>query len=208
MYDGAGGGLGKARPFVLDRLNAVEGLRRFDGYRKCVVGPALTVKTREGDNLAVLHAISIARAGDILVIDGGGWTRRALVGDLARAFAISRGVLGFVVDGALRDVDTFRSAEPFACFARGTSLAGPFKDGPGRVNVPVAIGGQVVAPGDIVVADNDGIVTFAASKIDAIAAAAHARLAAEDVIRQEIDAFAGDQPWLKAIMANAGSKIS
>lgn len=192
---------------ALDRLNAIEGLQRYDGHRECVVGPALTVKTREGDNLAVLHAISIARPGDMLVIDGGGWLRRALVGDLARAFAISRGVIGFVVDGALRDVDTFRSTEPFACYARGTSPAGPFKDGPGRVNVPVAIGGQVVAAGDIVIADNDGIVSFAPSMIDTVMAAAHARVVAEGVIRQQI-AHGEKQAWLEAIMENSGTKIS
>lgn len=193
---------------ALGRLDAIHGLTRFDGWRGCMVGRAFTVKTREGDNLALLHAVSVADPGDVLVVDGGGWPDRALVGDLARSFAISRGIVGFIIEGAIRDVSTFEIEEPFGCFARGISHNGPFKDGPGRINVPVAIGGQVVSPGDIIVADDDGVVSFAPQRLDWLVQAVADRAAAENTIRAQITSGERSQPWLDALMAEVGSKIS
>lgn len=192
---------------ALGRLDGVQGMTRYDGWRECMVGPAFTVKTREGDNLALLHALSIARSGDVLVVDGGGWLHRALVGDLARSFAISRGVAGFIIEGAIRDVPAFQTKEPFGCFARGTSHNGPFKNGPGRINVPVAIGGQIINPGDVIVADDDGIVSFAPERLDWVVRATTDRTAAEEAIRTQVLSGEPDQPWLDAIMAAAGSTI-
>lgn len=193
---------------ALGRLDAIHGLTRFDGWQGCMVGRAFTVKTREGDNLALLHALSVADPGDVLVVDGGGWPHRALIGDLARSFAISRGISGFIIEGAIRDVSTFRTEEPFGCFARGISHKGPFKDGPGRINVPVAIGGQVVSPGDIIVADDDGVVSFAPQRLDWLIQAVADRAAAENTIRAQILSGERNQPWLDALMAEVGSKIS
>lgn len=193
---------------ALGRLEAIGGLTRFDGWRGCLVGPAFTVKTREGDNLALLAALSKASPGDVLVVDGGGWLHRALVGDLARTFAISRGVAGFVIEGAIRDVLAFRTDQPFGCFARGVSPNGPFKDGPGRINVPVTIGGQVVNPGDIIVADEDGIVAFSPERLDWLMRATADRRAAEETIRAQITSGGENQPWLEALLSEAGSKIS
>jgi RraA family protein len=193
---------------ALGRLDAVQGLARFDGWRGTLVGPAFTVKTREGDNLALLHALSVANRGDVLVVDGGGALHRALAGDLARSFAISRGIAGFVIEGAIRDVSAFHTEEPFGCFARGTSHRGPFKDGPGRLNVPVAIGGQVVNPGDIIVADNDGIVSFAPDRLPWLLRATGDRAAAEAGIREQISSGEQSQAWLEALRADAGAKIS
>lgn len=193
---------------ALGRLDAIRGLTRFDGWQGSLVGPAFTVKTREGDNLALLHALSVATPGDVLVVDGGGASHRALAGDLARSFAISRGIAGFVIEGAIRDVSAFQTEEPFGCFARGTSHNGPFKDGPGRLNVPVAIGGQVVNPGDIIVADNEGIVSFAPDRFPWLVRATADRAAAEAIIREQISSGEQNQPWLEALRADAGSKIS
>ncbi|MEO6715734.1 MAG: RraA family protein [Novosphingobium sp.] len=193
---------------ALGRLDAIRGLTRFDGWRGSLVGPAFTVKTREGDNLALLHALGVANPGDVLVVDGGGALHRALAGDLARRFAMTRGITGFVIEGAIRDVSAFQTEEPFGCFARGTSHNGPFKDGPGRINVPVAIGGQVVNPGDIIVADNEGIVSFAPHRLSWLVKAAADRTAAEATIRGQISSGEQSQPWLEALMAEAGSKLS
>jgi regulator of RNase E activity RraA len=98
----------------------------------------------------------------VLVIDGGGDVSRALIGEIMKAVAQSRGCVGFVIDGAIRDADAF-AADVSPCFARGAIHAGPYKSGPGEINVPVSVGGMVVAPGDIVVGDADGVVAFPAA---------------------------------------------
>jgi regulator of RNase E activity RraA len=95
----------------------------------------------------------------VIVVDGGGDISRALVGEIMATVAISRGAAGFVIDGAVRDAGTL-AKQDFPCFARAAIHRGPYKNGPGAINVPVSIGGMVVAPGDIVVGDEDGVVAF------------------------------------------------
>ena len=190
-----------------ERLGGVVGLKRYDSGHECVVGRALTVHTRAGDNLAIHVALSRLQPGDIIVVDGAGSLERALVGDLARAYAIHRGAVGFVIEGAIRDVAAFRGPETFACFARGASHRGPFKDGPGRIGVPVSIGGQVISTGDIVVADEDGIVTIEPARINEVLKGAEERLAMEEAIRAEIRSGAPQQAWLEASLAKAQGRI-
>jgi RraA family protein len=156
----------------LDRLPGLVGLRAFH-RGGALLGSALTVRVRAGDNLAIHQALTIARPGEVIVVDGGGDTGRALVGDIMKAIAESRGVAGFVIDGAVRDTAAF-AASDFPCYARAAIHRGPYKTGPGEINVPVSVGGCVVAPGDIVVGDQDGVVSFpaaiAASLIEAVRA--------------------------------------
>jgi RraA family protein len=122
-----------------------------------LAGPALTVWTRPGDNLYIHQALDIAQPGDIIVVNGHGDVSRALIGDLIGIRAKSLGVGGFVIDGAVRDADAMAQLE-LPVFARAVTPAGPYKHGPGRLQQPVAIAGVVVLPGDIVVADADGVV--------------------------------------------------
>jgi regulator of RNase E activity RraA len=145
----------------MERLSAAVGLRPFH-KGGILAGTALTVRTRPGDNLAIHQALDLLRPGYALVVDGGGDVSRALVGEIMKAVAQSRGCVGFVIDGAIRDADAF-AGDAFPCFARGAIHAGPYKSGPGEINVPVSIGGMVVAPGDIVVGDADGVVAFPAA---------------------------------------------
>lgn len=193
---------------ALGRLGGVTGLKRYDSGQYCLVGKALTVQTRAGDNLAVLAALHRARPDEILVVDGAGCLERALVGELARAYAIQRGVTGFVIDGAIRDVAAFRAGQSFACFARGASHRGPFKDGPGRVGVPVSIGGQVVSPGDVVVADEDGLLSFSATRLPEVTKLVEERLAAEEQIRAEILSGKQQQSWIDTLLSRAGERLS
>src|SRR5690606_34591305 len=79
--------------------------------------------------------------------------------EIMAAIAKSRGAVGFVIDGAIRDVDVI-AADTFPVFAKAAIHRGPYKNGPGEINVPVSVGGMVVNPGDIVVGDGDGIVAF------------------------------------------------
>jgi regulator of RNase E activity RraA len=164
-----------------------------------MVGSALTVKTRPGDNLYVYGALHILRAGEVLVVDAGGSVENAIVGELLQLYASARGCAGFVIDGAIRDIAAFESAD-FPCYARGVSHRGPFKTGPGRLNVPVSIGGQVISPGDIVVGDEDGIVSFALSDAEKIVATAQAKARNELAIKAEIATGERDQSWLSPFL--------
>jgi RraA family protein len=120
-----------------------------------LAGPALTVKTRPGDNLMVHKALMLAESGDVIVVDGGGDLSNALVGELMLAYAIQIGVAGIVINGAVRDSAWIR-ANNFPVFAAGVTHRGPYKDGPGEINVPVAIEGMVIEPGDLIIGDDDG----------------------------------------------------
>jgi RraA family protein len=162
----------------LERLAGVVGLRPFHRSGR-MAGMALTVRTRAGDNLAIHHALELVGPGDVIVVDGGGDTTRALVGEIMKDIAEHKGAAGFVIDGAIRDVAAFRAAD-FPCFARGVIHRGPYKTGPGIINVPVSIGGAVISPGDIVVGDEDGVVSFSSSIAETLIAAVRAQVARED----------------------------
>lgn len=150
---------------ALDRMPVLDaGIAHLAGP-SALVGPALTVLTRPGDNLAIYHALARAVAGDVLVVAGRGCTTRALLGDLLAQLLIERGVAGVVIDGAVRDVGGLTELG-LPTFARGACAAGPFKHGPGRVGVPVAVGGVVVQPGDLMVCDRDGVVVVPATELD------------------------------------------
>lgn len=143
---------------VMNRLHGTKALRPYHRSGR-LVGTAVTVKTRPGDNQTLHRAYDRLRPGDVLVVDGGGDLTQALVGEIMMSRARAMGVAGFVIDGAIRDVEAFQRAD-FPCYARGVTHRGPYKSGPGEINVPVAIDGMVVMPGDLVVGDADGVVAF------------------------------------------------
>lgn len=144
---------------MMNRMYCMRGYMK--AYTKGVpmIGTALTVKAPEGDNLLMHMAIEMAQPGDIIVVDAGGSMSRSLCGEMMFNQAIGKGVAGFVVDGCIRDVDALDTL-PFPVYAKGVTPQGPWKNGPGEINVPVACGGQVVFPGDILVGDQDGIVVI------------------------------------------------
>lgn len=142
----------------LNRLHGTRSLRPFHGNGR-LVGTAVTVKTRAGDNLIIHKALAGLRPGDVLVVDGGGDIIQALVGEIMMQKARAAGAAGFVIDGAIRDVGAYVAAG-FPCFARSVTHRGPYKAGPGEINVPVAIDGMVVMPGDLVIGDEDGVLAF------------------------------------------------
>jgi RraA family protein len=152
----------------MNRLHGTRSLRPFHGTAK-LIGTAVTIKTRPGDNYMIHKAYDLLRPGDVLVVDGSGDLNQALVGEIMMTRAKVMGVAGFVIDGAIRDVPAFAAAA-FPCFARGITHRGPYKAGPGEINVPVAIDGMVVMPGDIVVGDEDGVVAFDRADAEALAA--------------------------------------
>jgi RraA family protein len=141
---------------AMERLNVVDsGIRTvWPGAR--IVGRAFTVMTAGGDNKAIHEALEHVGPGDVLVVNGQGATHRALIGELIAGRAAAKGVVGFVIDGAIRDVRDLEEMG-FPVFARAVTPAGPYRNGPGYHQKPVAIGGVVVNPGDLVVADDDGV---------------------------------------------------
>jgi len=141
------------------RLSGSYGLLPYHQV-KPMAGTAVTVHTRAGDNLIIHRSFDFCRPGDVLVIDGGGDLSQALVGEIVFRIAESLGVQGIVLDGAIRDVETIR-AHDFPVYARGVTHRGPTKTHLGEINVPVAVGGMVVMPGDIVVGDANGILAIA-----------------------------------------------
>ena len=168
----------------LNRLSGIVGLQRFHRSSK-LVGTAFTVKARPGDNLLVYKALMLMSPGHVLVVDGAGNADNALVGELIMLYAQQRGCAGFVLDGAIRDTAAFHAAD-FPCYARAVTHRGPYKQGPGAMNVPVTVGGQVVQPGDLIVGDEDGLVSFPVSDAERLLAAVGRTAAAEEAIKAEI----------------------
>lgn len=168
-----------------------------------LVGPALTVKTRPGDNLMIHKALAMAQPGDVIVVDAGGDLTNALVGELMVTYAISRGIAGFVINGAIRDLDMI-GAGAFPVFAAGVTHRGPYKDGPGEINVPIAIDGMVINPGDLMVGDADGVLCVAYEDVEAVWVAAKTKSEAEVKTLAHIAAGALDTAWIDAALTRMG----
>jgi len=168
-----------------------------------LAGPALTVKTRPGDNLMIHQALEMAEPGDVIVVDGGGDLTNALIGELMTTYAITKKVAGFVINGAIRDVDVIGSGR-FPVYAAGVTHRGPYKDGPGEVNVPIAIDGMVVNPGDLILGDADGVLCVPQQEADSILAAARKKVEAEQKAMADIAAGRLDQSWIAATLRRIG----
>ena len=187
----------------LSRLTGTWGLSPMHRPGTALLGTALTVRVRSGDNLMIHKALQLGRPGDVLVIDGNGCVDRALMGEIMKNVAMARGFAGVVLDGAIRDSAAFRE-DGFPCYARGVCHRGPYKDGPGEINVPVSISGMVVQPGDIVVGDDDGVVFIAPHEAEAVAAASHRKLTEEATTMDAIARGAYDDRWIDATLAQKG----
>ncbi|MEK3764158.1 RraA family protein [Solibacillus sp. FSL K6-4121] len=149
-----------------------------------IAGRALTVRLPDGENGAVLEAISQAEKGDILVIDAKGNTNRAVAGDFVMQLAQGVGVQGFVVDGVIRDLAAARAIN-FPVFALGTTVAAGNKHGGGTVGGPVSVGGVAVQNGDYIVGDIDGVIVIPQKDIHQIIEAAEAKVAKDEAREHE-----------------------
>ena len=168
-----------------------------------MAGPALTVKSRPGDNLMLHKAIDMAEPGDIIVCDAGGDLTNSLMGELMLAHAMKRGVGGFVLDGAVRDVEAFSDVN-LPVFAAGVSHRGPYKDGPGEINVSVAIDGMVIEPGDLVIGDWDGVLSIPLEDVESILKKTNEKQAAEAVDMKKIEAGEWDRSWVDKTLKDRG----
>ena len=170
-----------------------------------MVGPAFTVKARPGDNLMIHKALHLAQPGDVIVVDGGGDLTNALIGELMVATAIKRSLGGIVLNGAIRDLDAIQAGS-FPVFAAGVTHRGPYKDGPGEINVPIAISGMVINPGDLILGDADGLLCVPFDSAQYILDAALTKCAAEKVTVQEIEEGRLDTTWIDAQLQRLGCK--
>ena len=168
-----------------------------------LAGRALTVRTRPGDNLLIHKALDMAEPGDVIVVDAGGDLTNALIGELMVAYAKKKGVAGFVLNGAIRDYYSI-SQDDFPIFAAGVTHRGPYKDGPGEVNVPIAMGSLVIEPGDLILGDEDGVVGVPIDAVDVVYQAAHAKHLAEAAQLEAISAGKNDRRWVDETLAKLG----
>lgn len=134
---------------------------------KQLIGSAYTVNCPAGDNLLFYYAIDNAKPGDVIVVANNGYTERALCGEIMATLAMKRGIAGFIIDGAIRDKAALEKMD-FPVFAVASNINGPYKNGPGEINVPVSIGAKVVNPGDILVGDPDGVVVISPDIADEV----------------------------------------
>ena len=157
-----------------------------------LLGPAFTIRARVGDNLLLHHALDLAEPGDILVVEDQGDLANALIGENMMLWAEKRKLGGCIVDGAMRDIEALAQMS-FPCFAAGIQPNGPFKDGPGEINVPISCGGITVHPGDILVGDPDGVVVISPKDAPEVLKKAKGKLKKEIETRQQIAAGTWDR---------------
>jgi RraA family protein len=179
-------------------------IKPFNDMR--LLGTALTVKVPIGDNLMFHKALAMAGPGDIIAVDGEGSMDHSLCGELMMRTALKQGISGFLINGCIRDVEALRTM-PFSVYAKGVQPKGPYKNGPGEINVPVCIGGQAVLPGDILVGDADGVVVIRPADADAVYANAikHNQMEVEKF--KMIEAGTLDKSWIDETLAKKGCEI-
>jgi regulator of RNase E activity RraA len=173
-----------------------------------LLGTAFTVQVAQGDNLMFHAAMDLAKPGDVIVIDAGGFTERAIFGELMATYCKVRGIRGIVCDGAIRDAEGLAAMEDFPVYAKAVTPNGPYKNGPGQINVPVVIGGKVVHPGDIVVGDSDGVLFIRPENARQLAEATLAvgRKEAE-IMRHILEDGTYIRPWVDELLEKIHCEI-
>lgn len=180
----------------LERFGLVRGVRQITRDELGIMaGPALTVRTRPGDNLIIYKAIQLARPGDILVVDAGGADDRAVMGEIVVKHAAAQGIIGMVIDGCIRDGAEIAARE-VPVFARGYAHPGPYKDGPGEIRGPIAVGGTVVRNGDIVVGDADGVAVVPVERLDEVIEGGLDSLSREGTAIAQAESGQMDTSWV------------
>jgi 4-hydroxy-4-methyl-2-oxoglutarate aldolase len=150
-----------------------------------MAGRAVTVALEPADNWYIHVALLEAKEGDILVVDAKGYVQAGAWGDVLTLAAMQRGLAGLVIDGAIRDSRQIVKAG-FPVFSRGVCIRKTSKIQPGKLNVPVIVGGITINPGDILIGDADGLVRVLPQDVESALAASRARENKEDAMRERI----------------------
>ena len=164
---------------------------------RAMVGRAMTVRTRPGDNLAVHKALDLTEPGDVLVVDARGEMVNAILGELMAEYAALREVAGLVVDGAVRDRQSLSQGQ-VPVFAKGFSHLGPYKSGPGEIHGTVTIGGVIVQDGDVIVGDADGVVVVPRARATEALESAERIVESEAQQQKAIRSGTWDRSWIDA----------
>jgi regulator of RNase E activity RraA len=172
-----------------------------------LAGVALTVKSRDGDNLMIHKAIDIAQKGDVIVVsnDGGG-RNRSLAGGVIFNYAKSKGAEGMVFDGPIRDMDEV-SVMDWHVYATGFTPGGPYKTGPGEINVPISCGGMTVYPGDIILGDMDGVIVIPRQDAEVVLKAAVSFAAKDHEKTLEAKEGKSDRAWVDELLGKLNVEI-
>lgn len=199
---------------VADISDALNRLYAFDpeirsltssAHRLC--GAACTVRVFPGDNLLIHKALDIAKPGDIIVVDGHGtYGKSAVAGDLVACKAKHRKIAGFVIDGVVRDLPGIIDLD-FPVFARGSTAIGPLHRGPGEINYPIACGGVVVNPGDVVVADSSGIVAIPRENALTILESLDADRDRQSAYLRAVQRGEFSNAWVDRMLEDAGCEV-
>ena len=189
---------------VAGRRGALDGRIKALAPSMRLAGPAFTIEVRAGDNLMIHTAMALAKPGDVLVIDGKGDTRCALMGSIMLNACKKLGLAGVVIDAAVRDTEELVKLG-FPVYAVGANPNGPTKFTPGRINWPISCGGIAIAPGDLIVGDADGVVAIERDKAASLLAPAAKKVSEERARIADIVAGKNLQPkWLDAALRAAG----
>jgi 4-hydroxy-4-methyl-2-oxoglutarate aldolase len=148
-------------------------------------GTAVTALCWPGDNLMIHAAAEQCQAGDLLVVTTTSPCTDGMFGELLATSLAARGVRGIVIEAGLRDVAELR-AMGFPAWSAAVSAQGTVKETPGAVNIPVSVGGQIIRPGDAIIADDDGVVCVPRAEVRATLAAGQARVAKEEQSRKAL----------------------
>ena len=172
-----------------------------------MAGPAFTVKCRAGDNLTLHAALNFCREGDVLVVSNEEDDTRALMGEVMMAYLrFTKKVAGIVIDGPIRDIDEIGRWD-FPVYCTGTTPGGPYKEGPGEINVPISCGGIMVYPGDIILADPDGIIAIPRKDAPQILKDARAFQAADEKKLLAAQNGTSDRSWVDRALEEKGYEI-
>lgn len=195
--------------FIADAMN---GRGAMDARIKPVIaaqdmfcGVALPVHVGPADNLGVMAALHVGKAGDVVIAAADFYQATAVVGDIVLGMMRNKGMVGFVTDGCARDLVGIEDMG-LPCFASGITPNSPVKNGPATVNLPIVCGGVCVDAGDIVCADRDGVVVVPYGQIDTVLKALEAVKAAEEKLLPRVKAGLTQPDWLDAFMASKAVK--
>jgi regulator of RNase E activity RraA len=188
---------------VAGRRGALDGRIRAVRPNMKFAGTAFTVEVRPGDNLMIHAAMSLAKPGDVLVIDGKGDLGSALMGTIMMTACKQLGIAGVVIDGAVRDTLEIEEMG-FPVFAAGYNPNGPTKNIGGRIGHPVSVGGVTVNAGDFVIGDADGVVVVEREKIAGLLPLAAKKVADEAARIEAIKKGDTAAKWLEGALRTAG----